>query len=142
MKQALMYSLKVWLTTIVAGPFIAILILSFLNPNTSHHLELFISLFYLTLGGIFFCLPSWLLFWLLAGFINKRELKMDYKKLFISIVSIFLSFIPFAIMDAHALFSPNYWPSELPWVASYFGVLITCIWFYKLKPTVAKELKL
>jgi hypothetical protein len=134
MKQALVFSSKVWLTTIIVSPIIVGLLQSFLDPDTYSYSDAFVGLIYCVPGGVIFCLPSSLLFWLAVWYVNKKKLKTYQKKIYISVGSVFLALIPFAILNAHTLFSPNYWPSELPWVGSYFGILTASIWFFKLRP--------
>jgi len=55
------------------------------------------------------------------------------KKIYLSVICLFLSILPFAIFNYHVLVSPNYWPDEAPWLISYSSVLILCVWLYKLK---------
>ncbi len=136
MKQVSIYTLKVWLTTIVIAPIIVGFLHRYIDPEIYNYSSILVGLLYCVPAGIIFCLPSWLLFWKLCSFVNDRTLKTIYKKLLITIPSVFLSLIPWLIINAHALFSPNYWPSFLPWVVSYSGVLIACVWIYKLAPVI------
>jgi hypothetical protein len=134
MKKTLVFSLKVWLTTIVIAPFIFGIIQVSTDTEIYRLTDVLVGLFYCVPAGIVLCLPLWSLFWLFTTLINKMNSKIIVKKIALSIVMILLIMLTFCIINSHALFSPDYWPSVLPMVFSYLGVGILCVWCYPLKP--------
>jgi hypothetical protein len=131
MKEAKLYSLKVWLTTIIVAPIIFGIVKNFLDPLIYNVTDIFFGLAYSVPAGLILCIPSWLLFWLLAGYLNSSKLNAILKKLYISFFSILLVVLPFALLNIHYLIESNYWPEMIPWIGSYIGVLIGCIWIFK-----------
>ena len=144
MKQALVYSLKVWLTTVVLGIRIAVLIK--IGLDTDHLIysfeDMFNSAIYDIPVGIIACSPSWILFSVAVWLINKTKSGMLLRKMWLSLIAIVLGILPFAIVFWVQLTHPNYWPDMAPEVAAYVGITIAGVWFYKLKSiyTDVKEL--
>ena len=140
MKQAFIYSLKVWLTTVLLGMRVAALIK--IATDTQHLMykaeDIFDSAIYDIPVGLIACLPSWLLFSLVVGYLNKVIHSVEQEKLWLSVVAVFLSILPFALLFWHQLTHLNYLPDMLPELAAYTIVTIAGTWFYKL-PSITKE---
>jgi len=136
MKQALIYSIKVWLTTVVLGMRIAVLIKICLD--TDHLIydfeDFFGSAIYDIPIGLIACAPSWILFSLSVLVINKPKRSVMVKKLWLTLAAFILGILPFAIVFWGQLTHPNYWPDMAPEVFGYISVTIASLWFYKLKP--------
>jgi hypothetical protein len=139
LKESLLYSLKIWLTVIVISPIVAGLIQMYIDPEIYSFADVMVGLCYCIPAGLIFCLPSWLILWFLIRYLNKKELKMYSKKLYFTIASLFISILPFFIINPHTLLNSGYWPSILPWLISYSGVLIICIWLYRLRIPSTKQ---
>jgi len=150
MKQAFSYSLKIWLTTIVVSPLLIGLLLNeitikLVTENVFDFLggELFIMVF-----GSVICIPSYILQALLLFYLNQRKLKIWHKKLYLSIFALFLSILSFSILNCQLLFDArnsisDYLPGNIIfWVISVWIIIIICIWSYKLKAQMSKEIEL
>jgi hypothetical protein len=135
MKQALIYSLKVWLTTVVLGMRIAALIKILLD--TDHLIykfsDIFTSAVYDIPVGLIACLPSFGIFLLTVSLLRKSNYNIRSKKLVLSALGLLLSVLPFALLFTHQLFNINYLPDMLPELCAYTGLTIAGIWFYKLE---------
>jgi hypothetical protein len=125
MKQALIYSLKVWLTSVTLAP----IILSLLLPNpegTSIDLPvLFLTIFI----GAFMSFPSATLFYVASRAVNENKILTS--KLLLTLLATFLTYLPIWI---HSDFKIRYDKVTLVILSSYCAVIIAGIWFYKLKP--------
>lgn len=135
MKEAGLYSIKVWLTTIIVAPIIAGIIQLCLDPLTYNFNDIFLALFYAFPAGIILCIPSLLLFWLITWYLNKYCIGIIRKKIYITLLCSFLTILPFSILNIRALTHSNYWPSLMPWLISCFIVLIGSVWLYDIKST-------
>jgi hypothetical protein len=140
MKQALVYSLKVWLTTVILGMRVAVLIRILLD---SEHLiysfgDTFSSAAYDIPIGLIVCTPSWVLFAFASKSINSRGHSVIYKNIILSACSIPLIILPYAIVF-HQIIYPNYWPDMLPDLCGYALVTVAGIWIYRFNSSKNKE---
>jgi uncharacterized membrane protein len=133
MKQALIYSLKVWLTTIVLGMRVAAVIKICLDTDHLYGAgDIFSSAIYDIPVGLIACTPSFFLFLVGVFFLSKTSGTIWSKKLILSVLGVILAILPFAIVFTHQLFSANYLPDMLPELCGYVGITLAGIWFYKL----------
>jgi hypothetical protein len=120
MKQALIFSLKVWVTAVIIGPVLYILTTRIMGQVSHNDIELLeISII---LGGVL-SIPSWLLFFIATVQINKVTYILVAKKLIITFIGIVFTLLPF-----YTFFKGT--PSE--WSICYCVVIVAGIWFYKL----------
>jgi hypothetical protein len=142
MKQAFIYSLKVWLTTAVLGMRLAVLIKICLD--TDHLIygfqDVFGSAIYDIPVGIIDCSPSWIIFSFAVWLVAKTKSRMLLKKLCLTSIAIVLGILPFGIVFWYQLTRPNYWPDMAPEILGYVGITIAGIWFYKLRAAANKPL--
>jgi hypothetical protein len=140
MKQALTYSLKVWLTTTIAGSIITGIRLYFLYNLAYDRLANFFGV--VVTGcqlGIIYYIPCWVILGLTAWYLNKKGVIVSYKKMFIILIAAILSLFPFILMDYRSLFSINGtglfagFPPDLYYTITYVGVTVVSSWFYKVK---------
>jgi len=131
-KQALIYSLKVWLTTIILGIRITGLIKLFIDPLIYKFEDIFSSAIYDIPVGLIACAPSFFIFLFAVRRICKRNTSVLLKKAILSAIGILLSLIPFIILFPYQLFHTNYLPDMLPELCSYVGLTLVGIWVYKL----------
>jgi hypothetical protein len=142
MKQALIYSLKVWLTSVTVSPIIIVL----LTKTLWHRMYRFDSL-----GNIFgywgmmiylasiLSIPSLLLLWLSSWQVTRYKATLPFRKWLLSLIGILLTATPFYIVF-HSEESVRV--EELAiWMSSYSLVIIAGVWLYKLKP-VTKTIKI
>jgi hypothetical protein len=121
------YSIKVWLTSVVIGPFL-LMILSWL---VNHKLSVE-GLDVVILMGALFSLPSLLVFYLICKYITKRVSNMAVIKVYITIIGILLTYIPFLIIDDyHFLLDVD--QLSRYFFPSYSIVIVAAVWIYKLK---------
>jgi hypothetical protein len=133
MERSIIYSLKVWLLTILLGPVIYYLILSFTDPVFRHYTNLFNFTTEVLRYSIIFSLPSLVLFTLLAFLINLPNYSMWIKKLILNVIGVLLIALPL-----HAI--KSYWgPWVIQWTIAYGSIIIVGIWIFKLEQTSSLE---
>ncbi len=133
MKQALVYSLKVWLTAIVLATLILLLI-GMVIPRTHAHPHGKLSYLYLAASLIFkmsvVSLPCWLLLILSVAYVIKVGVTNSYSKFilsgFNSMIGIFWFYLVFSDVGEHGHSGGIYFTT------AYIVLLIAGIWFYKL----------
>lgn len=131
--NTLTYSLKVWLTSVAAAPFLSITILTIYDKtNFSILPESFLSGLWMyilfTIAGFIFSVATWVVFWLVVKVATNCVPEFSVRQWLIFIAGILLTAATFFV-----LFSP--------FRDSLFLILMlchcTCIgwgtWFYKLK---------
>ncbi|WP_158827203.1 hypothetical protein [Mucilaginibacter lacusdianchii] len=135
MKQAFMYSLKVWITTACLGPFVTGIVLIITDPLIYRLSDLAdASMVYTIIAGLFVCGPAYALTGLIVYFLLAKLKSVKRLKVSITFITTAIVLLSFAIVDYHALINSNYWPSLLPWLACYYAVTVAGIWFYKVEP--------
>jgi len=131
MKQALIYNLKVWLTAVITGPPLYLIVEEIVNKHNQTNLEggiLFVlmSLFY----GLALSIPSYLLL-LLSVYLSTRWLESGLvTKLILTVVGTSLTLIPFLLVFGHDDSITRI--ETIPWCFSYCVVIVIGIWLYKL----------
>ena len=134
MKQTLMYSLKVWLTTVVVTPLLATLVLGLFMRSSDHSEPIGDDLgFFLAcvVFGLAYSITPFLVMWYVGFRINSRSWATGKVKMLLMTISIVLSALMFISFDLYRGF--------LDWNTLYLGlpyiaVLALSIWLYKLKP--------
>jgi lysylphosphatidylglycerol synthetase-like protein (DUF2156 family) len=133
MKQALIYSLKVWLTAVVVSPPLYLIVEAMVNKHNQTNLEggvLFVlmSLVY----GLLLSIPSYLLL-LLAVYFSTRRMESGWViKMFLTLVGMVLSLIPFQL-----IFGQDDAITQvvtIPWAVCYCIVVVISLLLYELKP--------
>jgi len=139
MKQALKYSLKVWLTSVVFSPVLFILADTLVHPRQNSGLKGSLGFIAYSIPyGLVLSIPCWLFLFLTAGSLIYRSFKMINKMLSLSSLGIILSISPFYLMfrgddEGFDLYS-------LLWSLSYASVIIFGVWFYELEPLEPKAI--
>jgi len=128
MKQALIYSLKIWLTAVVIAPIVTEIVDYLIRAGSTDE-----GVFYFILlsipYGLLLSLPCWVLLWLAVYLIGKTGLSITYKKVLLSVIGLALTVLPFYLVFGHDDGSNTL---ELwIWPFSYTLVIIAGIWFYK-----------
>jgi hypothetical protein len=135
MKQAFIYSLKVWLTIACLSPFATFIVLVITDPLTYRLSDMVdVSMVYTVIAGLLVCGPAYALTGFIVWFLLGRVKSIRQLKLSLTLITATLILLPFAIVNYHALTNSGYWPALLQWLASYYAITVTCIWFYKVKP--------
>ncbi len=139
MKQAFIYSSKVWLTIIVVASIIGGAILYY--RYTDQMFYPWTRVFEVPQVGIelrfVYYFPSWLVFVPVSTWLNGR-LTDRYRKILLSIIAVVLSMTAFLAMDYHSLFKDDTgifagFPPSLMWTCTYAVVAFVTAWFYQLK---------
>jgi len=125
MKQALTFSLKVWLTTVLVTPFVIAL------TEALHGKDYTVSGFFLfvVLGIIFGALLSLIsfgCFYCVTIFIKGTSLKIKIQKVILSLLAIAFIIVPFMFLQLFGI--DHLFISCL----HYCIVVLLCIWLYKL----------
>lgn len=126
MKQALIYSLKVWLTSVVAAPFLVLLI--GLLARMADRVGIVLAMFIL---GMLFSLPSFLLLSLSCRTLKSMQNKVVIIKAELTVIGVLLTYIPFFIINDYA-FLLNRDESSKYFFVLYSLLIIFGIWYYKL----------
>lgn len=123
MKQALLYSLKVWLTTLLLPMSLVIIVFSL---NASDILS-YISAMIEDIGTV--AIIGLLLF-ILANFLLVLNMRAMFKiKGLLSVLAVLMIGTSYYIIKGI-----TYLPPDLCNMATYIIIAIASIWFYKLKP--------
>ena len=132
MKQTLLYSLKIWLTSVVVGPALYGIFDALTRPNFLHNLTGVAGFYLYSLPyGLILSIPSWLLFWLLLHSLNMLRWNWVTTRVLFSIVAVILTLAPFILLFGADDPAGN--ETFLAWPMAYCFVLIAGIWFYKLR---------
>lgn len=138
MKQALIYSLKVWPTTIALWTFMYLMISWFVSRHvrTDYYVDTYwMEMDYCRMQIICF-IPTLCLFIIATRYFNRKDLKSSSKKLYLTIAAALFCLTPFLITinDAHYATHDVIDIAEL--LCLYIFLATISIWFYKLKPEV------
>ena len=143
MKQALVYSLKVWLTTVLVAPALCNILqygfLSLVNHNSyvilSWRRVAFILLSPIYRVGVYLAVYAVLVlvFLLTAWLLNKSHASMNRYKLYFSIDALAYLLVPYLwyILSYHT-YTGNVVIRIVVSLVCNVGVVLTCVWFYKL----------
>ncbi|MGZ3943676.1 MAG: hypothetical protein ACXVJB_01980 [Mucilaginibacter sp.] len=122
MKQALIYSLKVWLTSAFIGPF---LLVGCEVAETGHaNSDLVSFTFAIMVFGTFYSIPCFLILLFLVWILGKFKLSIIAKKAIASCVSILM-----VVLLTKAVFPAT---QDHTLVIIYSAVTVAGIWFYKI----------
>jgi len=134
MKRSFIYTLKVWLTSVVLAPPVIVILTKLFLPhemvfdNVANVLSSIVLLIYL---ATIVSIPSWMLLWLSTALIIKFNFSNTYNKVILTVIGCILCVLPF-----YLLFHEDDNPSRADlaiWASSYMLVIVGGIWFYKLK---------
>ena len=136
MKQALIYSLKVWLTSVLLGPAIYLILDGFVYPG-GVGLAGGLGFIGYSIGyGLVLSIPCWLILFLLSGSLVNR--KFRYKRTLITVVSTILSVAPFYLLFRGD--DNGFDGDTLLWAFSYCAVIVAGVWLYRLEPKTEIEM--
>jgi hypothetical protein len=126
MKQALIYSLKVWLTSVVAAPFL------FLTLELLKHTGIAIEILPIAwlIGGML-SVPSFILLYITSNCLVKLHYNIVSSKIMLSLIGIVLTYVPFFLINGYHLLLDGDLLS-LPLFISYSCAILACVWSYKL----------
>jgi len=128
MKQALIYSLKVWLTAVFTAPFLILLISILKESETVQGGGKFV--FAVILFSLFMTSPCWFILFQSAYYVDRWFERIMVKKLLLTLIGIGLSFAPFFVY-----FDKNIPARRDNIMALCYSFTITAgIWYYRLKP--------
>jgi hypothetical protein len=136
------YSLKVWLTSVVAAPLLSVIIMYLkLIPGSADGFDFIYSgpelYLVFTAFGFLFSFATWVAFWIITKAATLYVSQPVLMRWLIFAAGILLTTATFCIVFPHDLFQVN----------SVFRILMVCncacigggVWFYKLKPTAVSE---
>ena len=140
MKQTLLYSLKIWLTTII----LSVLLLSIVNP---YKVDCFYcdpkEYLWASLGALMSFLPLLLLIILIVKIDGKKNFKFGYGKLPLEFTIVILTIIYTLIIES-LFFLTGQISFDLHTILFMFAFPImmgVSIWFYKMKTRVGRDLQ-
>ncbi|NHA07771.1 hypothetical protein G7092_28490 [Mucilaginibacter sp. HC2] len=126
MKQALIYSLKVWLTGVFLAPVLLKLFWMVSGESTGSNAVGALMLF----GGVL-SIPSVLLLFLSVLILTRQAIAVNSTKLILSLIGIILAYLPIWVLNGRQFWLDSF---MLNFFVGYTVTVIAAIWFYKLKP--------
>jgi hypothetical protein len=137
MKPALIYSLKVWLTSVVLSPILYIIEEYLTHPGYYkwEGITGFVGLSFIY--SALLSIPSYGLFAYMTYSINKLKTKILIKKIYLTVICTILCMFPFYLLDRGSIFLV----SDLRWGCFYCFVIIAAIWFYELVPATKESIE-
>ena len=126
MKQAFIYSLKVWLTAVFITPLLLKLFWMIINESSGSNAVGALIIF----GGIL-SIPSVLLLFLTSLILISKAITVTSMKLILSLAGIILAYLPVWILNGRQFALDSF---MLNFFVGYTVVVIAGIWVYKLKP--------
>jgi hypothetical protein len=132
MKQSLIYSLNVWLTTAVIAPLLPLLLA--LIKHTETGVEMLILEWFM---GWLISAPSFLILYLASNYLSKSHCNISGSKAILSLISIVLTYAPFLLINGYHL-SLN--PFLLSLFVSYGCTVLICVWCYRLNEAPSTDL--
>ncbi len=124
--NALEYTIRVWLTSVLFGPIL--LILGLLMHSQGEYGILLVAILF----GAFLSIPSFFLLYFFTKYSTKLQDNIIITKCLLTIVGILLTYIPFYILNGYHLMLDGDLLSRYFFI-SYCIVIIFGVWFYKLK---------
>jgi hypothetical protein len=136
MKQALYYSLRVWLTTIVVAPVIVVFVERYpLRPFKNYFKEYL----WTVLGDLIFFAPTMLVFFFVANAIYKASITTMLKKLILIAQATVLFLFSWWALEYFSLHTNTFLESQQNVkVAAYLAAIALGAMFYKLNPVDPK----
>ena len=134
MKQALIYSLKVWLTSVVLGSLISTIPMTLRSESKQQFAQAlgFIPLLIAIVAALSFC--SWLLLFLFTYLFTKQSFRVKNVKLILSFLGLVLSVAPLLLLADGGL--GLVYTIDL---ITYPAWIIAGLWFYKLQSTYEED---
>ena len=124
MKQVLIYSLKVWLTSVLLGPLLYYPAQIIIEPQYPHQFH------YDVKYGFIFSLPSLVVAIITVVLIKPIPTTLTVKKLLLSIVGVVLTAMPFYLLKGG-------WVQQgTEYLIAYGSIIVIGIWVYRLEPMV------
>jgi hypothetical protein len=131
MKQSLLFSLKVFLTTVVIGP-ILLEICLIIKDSQVNNFNSPITFLYTMIIGAVVCIPAWFLFGVSVQALRGKQISLGVEKILLILIGACLLVLTLAITNYNYLIKPNYWPSVFPLLGSYYIILIIATSIYTL----------
>ncbi len=125
MKQALIYSLKVWLTGVFLAPVLLKLFWMVSGESTGSNAVGALILF----GGVL-SIPSVLLLFLSVLILTRQAIAVNSTKLILSLIGIILAYLPIWVLNGRQFWLDSF---MLNFFVGYTVTVMAAIWFYKLK---------
>ncbi|HEY4328004.1 MAG TPA: hypothetical protein VGN20_28730 [Mucilaginibacter sp.] len=133
MKEAFIYSLKVWLTGVILSPVLFTAIDIIIHRNIYYDYQNALGFIgYSIVYGLILSIPSWLLLWLAIIIVSKWGVAIELKKVALTVAGAVLSLLPFYLLFHNDDKSSD--KDVCTWATTYCLVIIGGIWFYKFKP--------
>jgi hypothetical protein len=128
------FATKVWLTSVFASPSMFLLLNWIVYSQKQSFEALGTGNFFLfsIAFGLVFSLPSWLVFILGVKYLNRLPVTTFKKKAFITIVAIFLTYLPFYLIFFKDDLEQQL--SNFKFATAYCLTIIIGIFVYKLTP--------
>ncbi|CAM4254198.1 hypothetical protein ZORO111903_09860 [Zobellia roscoffensis] len=125
----MVYTIKVWLFTVIISPLILALISGSINNDSSFSsiLNSYEILFVMLLVGLFSSIPAMIIFELIKRGLNHKVSDL-VEKIILSLYSFLSVWITFFILDKGFITS---WSEQTIWVLIYSLTIVLGIWIFK-----------
>ena len=136
MKQAFIYSLKIWLTSVLLSPVLNIIVDKLFYPNQDMQLTGALGFIGLAIGyGLVLSIPCWIMLYLVSALMINGRLQLTHKKMLITGVGIVLCFSLFYLVFLGDDFDMETWV----WALCYCGIIVAGIWYYRFDEETVTE---
>ena len=136
MKQAVIYTLKVWLSTILLTPALRLLMVwAFKLPLPWESISYTEYYELAPLYGTIYSLPAVIMLWIFIIIINRKPLSIAVKKLYITA----LVFIELILTFYKIFWIAGSLRANTIMTIPYVIIAAIAIWYYRLKPPVAMK---
>ena len=134
----MIYTIKVWLFTVIISPLLLALILGVLinNPSFSSILNSYEIIFVTILVGLFLSMPAMMIFGFIKRFLNNKVSVLKEKTI-LSIYSFLSVWITFFVVDKGFV---TKWTEQTVWVIIYSIMIILGVWMFKNPAKVSDHL--
>jgi len=133
MKQALIYTLKVWLTIIVLTPALRLLMAWVFGLPIAQMSLSYVEYYELSgLYGLIFSLPGAIMLWIFITIINRKPMSATGKKAYISA----LAFIEMMLTFYYIFWIAGSWKINIIMTIPYIIIAALSIWGYKLQSAI------
>jgi hypothetical protein len=127
--RVLFYCLKVWFSALLIGTLV-FAALTYLTAQTPPERDELKYILLLLANGAGFSLPSLLLSWIGSFLINRTSLSRKVKRLWISLLAVPLTLLPFILIDQGG--SAFDWQSICLIAGLYYPVIVIAIFLWRL----------
>ena len=133
----MIYTIKVWLFTVIISPLLLALILGVIINNSSFNsiLSSYEIIFVMILVGLISSVPAMVIFGLIKRYLKNKVSDLN-GKLILSLYSFLSVWITFYIVDSGFI---TKWSEQTIWVLIYSLIIVLGVWIFKSSENKLRE---